>query len=111
MISAPAGAAVIEFGLLMDTEAGFDEVTVQFRDADDPAAEWTSLGSYSGQFPGYPDWATVGLPFDSPGGDVQFRFRFQSDEICSFQPNPLCADTDGKDGLRVDNVRVGAPAS
>ena len=111
VISAPAGAAVIEFGLLMDTEAGFDEVTVQFRDADDPAAEWTSLGSYSGQFPGYPDWATVGLPFDSPGGDVQFRFRFQSDEICSFQPNPLCADTDGKDGLRVDNVKVGSPAA
>ncbi len=103
-----AGATVLQFGLLLDTEAGFDEVTVQWRKAGD--AEWTSLASYSGQFPEYPKWATVGIPFDSPGGDVEFRFRFQTDEICSFQPNPLCADTDGMDGVRLDNVLVGAPA-
>ncbi len=107
-VTTDAGAAVLQFGMLLDTEAGFDEVTVQWRKVGDTG--WTSLGSYSGQFPEYPDWATVGIPFDSPGGDLEFRFRFQSDEICSFQPNPLCADTDGKDGARVDNVVVGTPA-
>ena len=64
----------------------------------------------SGQFPEFPNWSTVGVPFTSPGGDLEFRFRFQSDEICSYHPNPLCADTDGKDGARVDNVKVGKPA-
>jgi hypothetical protein len=109
-VTTDKGAAVIQFGMLLDTEAGFDEVTVQFRPAGGSEG-WTSLGSFSGQFPEYPSWATVGLPFDSPGGDLEFRFRFTSDEICSYQPNPLCADTDGKDGARVDNVEVGKPAA
>ncbi len=110
-VTSEAGATVIQFGMLLDTEGGYDEVTVQWRPVGDPAGSWTSLGSYSGQFPQYPDWSTVGIPFESPGGDLEFRFRFQSDEICSYQPNPLCADSDGKEGARVDNVVVGRPAA
>ena len=106
-----AGSKVIQFGLKLDTEAGFDEVTVQFRPASDPTGNWTSLGSYSGRFPEYPKWSTVGLPFRSPGGQVEFRFRFLSDEICSFAPNPVCANPDGMTGVRVDNVKVGTPAN
>lgn len=104
-----AGPAVIQFGMLLDTEAGFDEVTVQYRKATDTTGDWKSLGSYSGQFPEYPKWSIVGLPFDSPGGEVQFRFRFLTDEICSFQPNPICAGGGGWEGVRVDNVKVGKP--
>jgi hypothetical protein len=112
-IATEAGPSAIQFGLLLDTEAGFDQVTVQFRAADDPTGNWRSLGSYSGRFPEYPKWATVGVPFDSPGGDVQIRFRFITDEICSnnIAPNPVCANPEGFEGVRVDNVKVGKPAT
>lgn len=42
---------VLQFGMLLDTEAGFDEVSVQFHPAGETTGEWTSLASYSGQFP------------------------------------------------------------
>jgi hypothetical protein len=106
-INTESGPGVIQFGMKLDTEAGYDEVTVQY--STDDGATWTSLGSYSGRFPEYPKWSTVGLPFDSPGGEVQFRFRFLSDEICSFMPNPVCAGGGAFEGVRVDNVKVGKP--
>ncbi len=110
-INSEAGPAVIQFGMFLDTEAGYDEVTVQYRDAADTTGNWTSLGTYSGRFPEHPNWATVGLPFDAPGGEVEFRFRFLTDEICSNNvvPNPVCANPEGFEGVRVDNVKVGTP--
>ena len=108
-VTTEAGPTVLQFGLLLDTEGGYDEVTVQWREAG--TGVWTSLGSYSGQFPEYPKWSTVGVPFDSPGGDVEFRFRFQSDEICSAAGGPACTYDGQKDGLRVDDVVVGKPAA
>lgn len=108
-INTEAGAAVIQFDMLLDTEGGYDEVHVQYS-ADD-GTSWTSLGTYSGQFPEYPKWSNVGIPFDAPGGEVLFRYRFLTDEICSSNvvPNPVCANPEGYEGVRVDNVKVGTP--
>ncbi|MGH3329080.1 MAG: hypothetical protein ACRDPT_15030, partial [Streptomycetales bacterium] len=96
-IATPAGLSVVQFWLKLDTEEGFDFVQVEWS-AD--GATWQPLGSFSGQNAGHPAWQQKTLGFDSPGGDVQVRFRFTSDVFCA---GVSC----GHQGARVDEVVVG----
>jgi len=101
-IATDAGAAVVQFWLKSDTEPTFDYVYVEWS-AD--GSTWQSLGSYSGQDPAYPAWQKTLVGFTSPGGPVQVRFRFASDQLCSWVETVFCNDT--YDGALVDEVVVG----
>ncbi|MPZ26632.1 MAG: hypothetical protein GEV12_09280 [Micromonosporaceae bacterium] len=102
-IAAPVGDTMLEFWLKTDTEAGFDGVAAQWS-AD--GQQWRQLGEFSGRTDGYPGWQKVTLGFSSPGGEVQVRFRFTSDLICSAL-TPGCGEFTG---ARVDEVVVGSQA-
>ena len=106
-VGTDAGSAVVQWQMRLDTEAGYDTVSVEWsRDGQ----SWTTLGTYSGRNSGYPSWARYAVAFDSPGGDVQVRFRFLSDSLCSGAGGPVCASPSGWDGVHVDDVAVGKPA-
>ena len=47
------------------------------------------------------------MPFTATGGDVQLRFHFTADEICSNLGGPICSDTEGWDGIHVDDLVLG----
>jgi len=51
------------------------------------------------------------VPFDSPGGNIQVRFQFTSDSLCSGVGGPVCSSTSGWNGAHVDDVSVGKPAA
>lgn len=104
-ITTEAGQAVLEFWLKADTEEGFDFLHVEWS-AD--GSHWLPVLRFSGQNDGYPDWSKLTVGFDSPGGDVQVRFRFASDLLCS-GVDPACGQL--WNGLRVDEVVVGDQAS
>lgn len=106
-IDAPAGSALLEWWMRLDTEGGFDFATVQWSP---DGSTWNTLGSYSGTNKSAPAWERFAVPFDAPGGPVQVRFRFTSDSLCSGAGGPLCASTSGWDGVHVDDVAVGPPA-
>jgi hypothetical protein len=72
---------------------------------------WHSLGSYSGENDAAPGWERFALPFDSPGGNLRFRFELTSDSLCSGAGGPLCSSPDGWDGAHIDDIAVGVPAS
>jgi hypothetical protein len=81
----------------------------------DPYAEWSSDGapwrpisSFTGRGDAYPGWQKVTLGFDSPGGNVQVRFRFQSDQLCSWAEQVFCSGE--SHGVRVDQVVLGRQA-
>ncbi len=105
-IATDAGLAVLQFWLKTNTEPGFDYVTAQWSS---DGTAWHTIGSYSGQNDGYPAWSQITLGFDSPGGDIQVRFHFTSDLLCSALSGPAC----GEDltGARVDEVVVGKQAT
>jgi hypothetical protein len=107
-VSAPAGPTLLEWWMKLDTEGGFDFVNVQWS-AD--GSTWNTLASYSGKNDAAPSWERFALPFESPGGDVQVRFELTSDELCSGLGGPVCSSPDGWDGVHVDDVAVGEPAS
>jgi hypothetical protein len=69
---------------------------------------WVPISQFTGQSEGYPDWTKVTLGVDSPGGDVQARFRFTSDLLCS-GTDPACGQL--WTGARVDEVVVGKQAT
>ena len=48
------------------------------------------------------------MKFNAPAGDVQVRFHFMSDSLCSAAGGPLCS-SDSWDGLHVDDVTLGSP--
>ncbi len=105
-IATDAGLAVLQFWLKTDTEAGFDYVSAQWSS---DGATWHTIGQYSGRNDDYPNWSLVTLGFDSPGGNVQVRFRFTSDTLCSALSGPACGET--LTGAEVDEVVVGKQAS
>lgn len=103
-IATEAGRAVLEFWLKTDVEDGFDLVRAEWS-AD--GTNWKPISQFTGQSTGYPAWQKVTLGFDSPGGDIQVRFRFTSDLLCS-GTNPACGRL--YPGARVDEVVVGRQA-
>ena len=105
-VTATAGDAVVEWWMKLDTEGGFDEVSVEWSK---DGSTWQTLGSYSGANDA-PGWQRYAVPFKAPAGPVQVRFHFTSDSLCSALGGPLCASTSGWDGVHVDDVVVGAAA-
>jgi hypothetical protein len=109
-VTAPAvatdpGASVVQFSLKTDTEAGFDFVSVDWSS---DGADWHTIAQYSGQNPGYPNWSRITVGFTSPGGPVQVRFRFDSDQLCSAAATVLCSTP--PTGARFDEVILGKQA-
>ncbi len=105
-VTTPSGPSLLQWWMRLDTEGGFDFVNVQWS-AD--GTNWHSLGAYSGKNGAAPGWERFAVPFDSPGGDLRFRFEFTSDSLCSGAGGPICSSPDGWDGAHVDDVAVGAP--
>jgi hypothetical protein len=103
-IGTDAGQTVLEFWIKGDIEDGFDFVDVEWS-AD--GANWVPISRFTGQNDGYPSWSKLTLGFDSPGGNVQVRFRFTSDQLCS-GVNPACGRLFA--GARIDEVVVGRQA-
>jgi len=91
-VAVPHGTDVLEWAMRIGTEAGADPVDVQV--STDGAKTWQSLRTLSGD----PD--TPG-----PGGPVQVRFTFTSDQLCSnLDHQGVCSTWDG---VHVDDVRIG----
>jgi hypothetical protein len=104
-ITTDAGQAVLEFWLKSDIEDGFDFVRVEWSAN---GTSWVPISQFTGVSEGYPVWQKVTLGFDSPGGNVQVRFRFTSDLLCS-GTDPACGRL--YPGARVDEVVVGRQAA
>lgn len=104
-IATDAGQTVLELWLKSDIEDGFDFVRVEWS-AD--GANWVPISQFTGVSDGYPGWQKITLGFDSPGGNVQVRFRFTSDLLCS-GTDPACGRL--YPGARVDEVVVGRQAA
>jgi hypothetical protein len=102
-IATEAGAAVIQYWMKLDTEPSFDYLYVEWSN---DGSSWQPIGSFSGRGASYPGWEKVLLGFDSPGGDLQVRFRFAADQLCSFVEPVFCNDT--YHGAMVDEVIVAA---
>jgi hypothetical protein len=103
-VTTQAGTTVVQFAQKLDTEPGYDGVDVDWS-AD--GTNWTTITTLSGRSDGWPAWQTKAVAFTSPGGPVQVRFRFHSDELCSGAGGPLCSRTGGWDGAHLDNVVIG----
>jgi hypothetical protein len=103
-IATEAGQTVLEFWLKMDIEDGFDFVRAEWS-AD--GVNWVAISQFTGRGASYPNWEKFTLGFESPGGNVQVRFRFTSDLLCS-GTNPACGTL--YPGARVDEVVVGKQA-
>jgi hypothetical protein len=104
-IATDAGPVVLEFWLKGDIEDGFDFVRVEWS-AD--GSNWVPISQFTGVSDGYPSWQRFTFGFDSPGGNVQVRFRFTSDLLCS-GTDPACGRL--YPGARVDEVVVGRQAA
>jgi hypothetical protein len=106
-IAVPAGRTIVQFAQKMDTEGGFDITSLEWsRDG----TTWTKLATYSGKNVNYPSWDRRWVTFDAPAGEIQLRFHFHSDEICSGAGGPICAQPEGWAGIRLDDVVVGSVA-
>lgn len=103
-IATEAGQTVLEFRLKADIEEAFDFLHIEWST---DGTNWVPVSRFSGQNEGYPNWSKLTVGFDSPGGDVQVRFRFASDMLCS-GIDPACGTLYG--GARVDEVVVGRQA-
>jgi hypothetical protein len=104
-VATVAGATVLEFWLKLDTEPGFDFLYAEWTS---DGASWRPISSFTGRGDAYPGWQKVTLGFDSPGGTVQVRFRFQSDQLCSWAEQVFCSGE--FHGVRVDEVTLGKQA-
>lgn len=103
-ITTQAGLAVVQFWLKLDSEPDYDYLFVMERQRHELGAHGLVLRaqllvSRLGQ-----DHRRL----HSPGGSVQVRFRFESDEFCSSLEPVACGAT--YNGVRVDEVIVGAQA-
>ena len=105
VIATDAGQSVLEFWLKSDIEDGFDFVRVEWSAG---GSSWVPISQFTGVSDGYPGWQRFTFGFDSPGGNVQVRFRFTSDQLCS-GTNPACGRL--YPGARVDEVVVGRQAA
>jgi hypothetical protein len=106
VVTATAGDAVIEWWMALDTEGGFDQLSVEWSQ---DGTTWKTLGSYSGANEA-PGWQRYAVPFTAPAGPVHVRFHFTSDSLCSALGGPLCSSTTGWDGIHLDDVAVGSAA-
>jgi hypothetical protein len=104
-IATQIGASVVQFWVKLDTEPTFDYVYVEWSS---DGSAWRTIGSYTGRGTSYPGWEKILLGFDSPGGNVQVRFRFASDQLCSWAEQVFCNDV--YNGVLVDEVTVGKQA-
>jgi hypothetical protein len=102
----PGTDAVVEWWMKLDTEGGFDKVTVEWS-AD--GSTWKPIGTYSGQSGTPPAWQKYSIEFHPTAGPVQLQFHFTSDSLCSNLGGPLCSSSAGWDGVHVDDVRLGTP--
>ncbi len=100
------GPAVVQFMGKIDVEPGFDYLLAEWS-AD--GTNWLPLADFTGQNDGYPNWQNVTVGFDSPGGNIQVRFRLQSDQLCSGLETVWCGVA--YQGVRIDQVIVGKQAS
>jgi hypothetical protein len=105
-VPVPGGATVLEWWMKLDTEGGFDPVEVEWSS---DGTTWKTLGTYSGQSDALPGWTRYAVPFTAGAGNVQVRFHFASDSLCSALGGPLCSSTQGWDGVHVDDVTLGSP--
>jgi hypothetical protein len=103
-VTTQAGTTVLRFAIKLDTEPGYDGVDVDWSAN---GTTWTTITRLSGRSYGWPGWETKAVAFTSPGGPVQVRFRFYSDELCSGAGGPHCSSPSGWDGAHVDNVVIG----
>lgn len=93
-----AGAQVgVEFQVAHDTEPTFDFLYVEY--SSNGGSSWTTAAAFDGQSAGYPAYTPRDVRFNhpNPGGALQIRFRFTSDELIS-SPAYL--------GVSVDQVKV-----
>jgi hypothetical protein len=104
-IATEAGQTVLEFWTKSDIEDGFDVVRVEWS-AD--GTSWVPISQLTGVTDGYPGWQKLTFGFDGPGGNVQVRFRFTSDLLCS-GTDPACGRL--YPGARVDEVVAGRQAA
>lgn len=104
-VAMPKGRSVVQWWMRLDTEGGFDISTLEVTQ--DGGETWQLLGSYSGGNPDAPGWSRYTVPFTANGGDVQLRFHFTGDEICSNLGGPICSKTEGWDGIHVDDLVLG----
>ena len=104
-MTVPQGTGVVDWAMRLDTEAGYDPVSVQV--SSDGGSTWSTLGTWSGRNADAPGWSTYSVAFPSAGKPVQVRFRFTSDSLCSNLGGPVCTSTTGWDGVHVDDVRIG----
>jgi len=103
-IATDPGQTVLELWRKTDIEDGFDFVRAEWS-AD--GANWVPISQFTGRSEGYPGWEKTTLGFDGPGGNVQVRLRFVSDQLCS-GTDPACGTL--YPGARVDEVVVGRQA-
>jgi hypothetical protein len=104
-VATEGAQTVLEFWMKADLEDGFDFLDAEWcADGD----HWVPISRFTGQSEGYPAWTRVTLGFDSPGGDVQVRFRLTSDQLCS-GTNPARGTLYA--GTRVDEVVIGRQAA
>ena len=108
-IALPAGRSVVQFAMRLDTES-YDPVSLEWSS---DGSTWQPLSSWSGTNPDTPGWTTYSALLPAPGGNIQVRFHFTSDEFCSGNPLALpavCSADAPYDGVRVDDVEVGPEA-
>lgn len=102
-VNTDAGYAVVQFSLKGQLEQGFDYMTAEWTS--NGGQTWLPLTSFTGENAAFPNWSRITTGFNSPGGPVQVRFHFTSDQLCSALDSVLCGSP--ATGVRVDQVIVG----
>lgn len=106
-VTVPAGKKVVQWFMKLDTEGGFDLLTLEY--STDGGTTWATLGTYSGKNADNPGWSRYRALLTSGAGDLQVRFHFVSDSLCSNLGGPACSEAGGWDGVHVDDVSIGTP--
>jgi hypothetical protein len=102
-VTVPKGEAVLQWFMRLDTES-YDPLAVEWSSN---GTTWKPLATFAGKNDAAPGWSKYAVLLPSPGGALQVRFHFTSDELCSGLGGPLCASTTGWDGVHVDDVTIG----
>lgn len=103
-----AGDVTLSFDAVFDSEAGYDFTYVEYKSK---SGEWQSLFAEMDQDSlGYPATGTYGalVPGDSLAGTVEFRFRFESDNVMSDEDggHPQWGPFDSDGAVILDNIQV-----
>ncbi len=75
------GAAAVAYSYAVDTEPGYDPVSLQWSS---DGSTWTTAGSLNGRNEAYPGFDTRKDLFTAPAGDLYLRFVIVSDDNSSF---------------------------